>query len=304
MINNNEMEVEKDPFGGQQDDEKEIDARWLSMAKKLLKEIPSERDEKVKKFKTEIMEDTNIPEELKKIIRDREPGIYIRFLRAGAWDVEFAHQVVRSYTQLGSKYPNYCLRAIPSKLQHAYSFKLNMMSEKRDKFGRRVYILRMGRWDPDKLTIEDFFASSYLLFELVAREAKTQIAGVTMVSDLSGFGFKHVKCLGIEQVKLMAEVLSGSFPLWFNRLHVVNNPSVFNMVYSISKPFFNERVRDNIIFHGSDLKGLHEEVSPEILPADLGGIGDFDNAASVAGVNELEPEMLEIVETFKKINAK
>jgi hypothetical protein len=41
--------------------------------------------------------------------------------------------------------------------------------------------------------VEEFYASAYVLLELVAREVKTQIAGMTVISDVSGFGFKHIR---------------------------------------------------------------------------------------------------------------
>ena len=51
----------------------------------------------------------------------------------------------------------------------------------------------LGQWDPETVPVEDFYASAYVLMELVAREVKTQIAGVTVVNDVSGFGFKHMR---------------------------------------------------------------------------------------------------------------
>ena len=51
----------------------------------------------------------------------------------------------------------------------------------------------LGQWDPDTVPVEEFYASAYVLMELVAREVKTQIAGVTVVNDVSGFGFKHIR---------------------------------------------------------------------------------------------------------------
>ena len=51
----------------------------------------------------------------------------------------------------------------------------------------------LGQWDPDTVPVEEFYASAFVLMELVAREVKTQIAGVTVVNDVSGFGFKHIK---------------------------------------------------------------------------------------------------------------
>ena len=59
---------------------------------------------------------------------------------------------------------------------------------------------------------------------------------------------------------------------YVGRIHVVNHPRMFNILYSMIKPFLNDRVRDNIVFHGSDLASLHSEVSPALLPADLGWV--------------------------------
>ena len=94
------------------------------------------------------------------------------------------------------------------RLDRVWRNHLNTMTEKRDKFGRRAYIFRLGmivdsnhgichvfpgQWDPATVPVEEFYASAYVLLELVAREVKTQIAGVTVVNDVSGFGFKHMR---------------------------------------------------------------------------------------------------------------
>ena len=49
-----------------------------------------------------------------------------------------------------------------------------------------------GQWDPDTVPLYEFYASMYVLLELVAREVKTQIAGLTVINDVSGFGIKHM----------------------------------------------------------------------------------------------------------------
>ena len=115
------------------------------------------------------------------------------------------------------------------------------------------------------MLLDDFYASAYCLFEMVAREVKTQIAGVTVVNDVSGFGFRHLRCLGLEQMKCIIAFMNGAFPIWFRRIHVVNNPRqvsvyfkaiqqgnlrLFGVLYNIAKPFLSERVKENIVFHG------------------------------------------------------
>ena len=83
-------------------------------------------------------------------------------------------------------------------------------------------IIVPGKWDPDTLPVEEFYASAYVLLELVAREVailasplltslllfisitqqvKTQIAGVTVIADINGFSFKHIRNLGIDQIR-------------------------------------------------------------------------------------------------------
>ena len=63
--------------------------------------------------------------------------------------------------------------------------------------------IEIGLWDPDKVAIEDYFASAYVLIEMVARETKSQIAGVTVVADISEFGFKHLRYLISNKMKMI-----------------------------------------------------------------------------------------------------
>jgi len=71
---------------------------------------------------------------------------------------------------------------------------------------------------------------------------------------------------------------------------------LFNVLYNMIKPLLNDRVRDNIIFHGDNLSQLHEEVNPELLPAALGGTGDLDNTAAVAAAKKLDKHFKEHVD--------
>ena len=45
----------------------------------------------------------------------------------------------------------------------------------RDKHGRRVMILHLGRWDPDVVTFEQGYCAFYKMAEVLALEPKTQV---------------------------------------------------------------------------------------------------------------------------------
>ena len=46
------------------------------------------------------------------------------------------------------------------------------MLEHRDQNGRRVYVFRPGRWDPDIISVFDVFCGGYALSEMISMETK------------------------------------------------------------------------------------------------------------------------------------
>merc|ERR1711934_1099692 len=109
----------------------------------------------------------------------------------------------------------------------------------RDGEGRRVVVLRLGQWPPQEVPLFDFFTGVFTLFELVVQEERTQVAGVVMVLDCKGFGLSHVR--------------------------------LFSVFGKLVGPLLSSRVRENIVYHSSELSSLHSEVDPSLLPISLGG---------------------------------
>ena len=81
----------------------------------------------------------------------------------------------------------------PCELEVVWRENLVCVPVMRDQHGRRVFILRLGQWEPTNITSNLLFTAAFTLFELVALEEKTQIAGVTVIADIQGFGLKHLK---------------------------------------------------------------------------------------------------------------
>ena len=75
----------------------------------------------------------------------------------------------------------------------------------RDKNGRRVVAFKM--WDADRWSYKDGMEAFYVIMLLLAREPKTQIAGVTMIGDYSGMTRKHM-ATNLEDIKAWANLIS------------------------------------------------------------------------------------------------
>jgi len=197
--------------------------------------------------------------------------------------------ITSSYAQIQDFFP-FMSAGPPSTLDHVWDKNLVTVPLERDQHGRRVFIFRwenrdlffvciilivhlkrLGEWNPNKITTRDFFTAAFTLFELIALEEKTQVAGVTVVADIAGFGFTHLRYIGLQELKCLCNFMTGAFPIWFRKVHIINNPRLFNVFLALTKQFMNDRFRDNVIMHNSDLASLHSEVPPSLLPSYLGG---------------------------------
>ena len=116
----------------------------------------------------------------------------------------------------------------------------------RDKFGRRVFLFRAGVWDPCAVSLSDIFAANYICLELMAREPKTQIAGLVMVVDMSGLTFNHIMNVSSEYVKSVASVIQSTFPLRFREIHIVHESYLFDFAFALIKPFLSETIRGRV----------------------------------------------------------
>ena len=96
------------------------------------------------------------------------------------------------YCEVRDYYP-FMSAGTPCELEVVWRENLVCVPEMRDQHGRRVFILRLGQWEPTNITTNLLFTAAFTLFELVALEEKTQIAGVTVIADIQGFGLKHLK---------------------------------------------------------------------------------------------------------------
>ncbi len=56
--------------------------------------------------------------------------------------------------------------------------------------GRRIIYLKL--WDPSKINHDDILCILYLMILLLAREPKTQIAGISIIADQHGLSYSHL----------------------------------------------------------------------------------------------------------------
>ncbi|XP_039279354.1 alpha-tocopherol transfer protein isoform X2 [Nilaparvata lugens] len=241
--------------------------------------------------------------ELKKLISEpnlnakTDDAFLLRFLRAKKFDVPKAFFTLQRYYQMKYESPELFKVPRPSKKLHILDMQCQNMLEQRDNNGSRVYIFRVEKCDVSQVTVEDVFCTNVMALEMAVREPETQVAGITAIVDMNGFGLhQHAKFLSPYYAKRTVDVVQETFPLRFKGFHVVNQPFYFDAIYSVLKPFLKEKIRKRIYLHGKDLKSLHNHVNKSILPLEFGGNEPFDNSHWKRALLNLEDEFSEMEE--------
>eukprot|EP00092_Neocalanus_flemingeri_P021564 GFUD01023389.1.p1 GENE.GFUD01023389.1~~GFUD01023389.1.p1 ORF type:complete len:299 (+),score=62.38 GFUD01023389.1:109-1005(+) len=284
--------LQMDPF---MDLEECLSEEWIERARELLGEIQTQRPTYLEGLRKAVGKDDYL-EQFKNVLDDRK---LTKFLRAGNWDVIVALELLRSFWMFGKDFPECVKSSLPSKLENVWDKKFISCNPVRDNLGRRIVTIhRMGSWDPAAISPEQFLALAHTVLEMISREPKTQIAGMILLLNADGFSFKHLRYFGINQMQCLAAILNGAVPLWFRRFHIVNQPRVFDVFFGLIKPFLNERIRDNLVFH-SDLKSLHKDLRQELVPPELGGTSQVQLNAQEA-TKELEDEFFQRIEICQK----
>lgn len=112
-----------------------------------------------------------------------------------------------------------------------------------DQEGRRVMIVHCGKiWDTKKVTSEQMFRLFYLVHVAALVEENTQIRGVVVIMDFDGLGMSQVRALTPSWSKRLLTFIQDAMPIRLKEVHIVNQPFIFNMVWTLFKPFVKDKL--------------------------------------------------------------
>jgi len=116
-----------------------------------------------------------------------------------------------------------------------------------DQKGRRVLIVNCGKlWDPSEITSDEMFRMLYMVHLAAQLEEETQVRGVVCIMDFEGLGMKQVKALSPSFSKRLLTFIQEAMPLRMKEVHFVKQPFIFNMVWTLFKPFVKEKLNSRV----------------------------------------------------------
>lgn len=195
----------------------------------------------------------------------------LRFLRARNFKLDAAYRLLQNYCSFRDR--NYDFYDVnPLDLYYIGDADIVSVVPYREQNGRRIIILKVGKWDPSTTPVEDLFKATIAILEVGILEPRAQILGGVAILDMEGLTMNHAWQITPSVVSKVVEIMVTSLAYKIAAIHIVNESWMFEKIFSMFKPFLTDRYREMVFFHGNDRKSLHQHIEPKYLPEVYGGV--------------------------------
>ncbi|CAK8680261.1 unnamed protein product [Clavelina lepadiformis] len=213
--------------------------------------------------------------------RAKPDDVMVKFLRARKYDAERAYDLMRGYVGYRLKYPEVVSSITQKEVRHSMEIGQPGVLPSRDAKGRVVMFFRFETWDPLLRPFTEIMQSFVYILEKLLESCETQINGVCIIEDFSGYTFAQVAAVSIAEYKQMIDMLQGSFPCRFKGIHCIRQPWYFAKAFSFIKPYLRAKLFERVHVYGEELEVFFNEFSRDFLPSDFGGTAPpYDGVAA------------------------
>ncbi|XP_059490153.1 uncharacterized protein LOC132205226 [Neocloeon triangulifer] len=198
----------------------------------------------------------------------------VNFLRGCKFSLERTKEKLDMYFTVKTALPEFF---------HGRDFKSKTMQEildlafffplpEPDEQGRRVFLLRGGMNDPNKIKMEDVFKANFMMMDMIIRkDDRAIVKGSVYVMDMGSLSMGHVSQMTPSFVKKVSVCSEEGFPVRPQSQNFINTPSFFTMIYNIFNTFAKEKIRQRNAVHGHNMESLYKNVPQRLLPSEYGG---------------------------------
>ncbi|XP_075545595.1 alpha-tocopherol transfer protein-like isoform X1 [Dermacentor variabilis] len=204
----------------------------------------------------------------------------VKFLRARNYNVECSFKNVKNYFKVRSDCPEIFDRLDPDSVFFdtiCREHKLVTVSRKKDPKGRAVILLNLGAWSTSICSLNDFFRAGIVHVEHVLHDEEVQTNGVVFVMDFKNLGIYHLTQFTPPVIKRLFRLLQDCYPLRIKGIYVINNPPLFDILFTIAKHFMKAKLVSRTVLFGTDWKKLRCLVPDDVISEEGGGtLGIYD----------------------------
>uniref|UniRef100_A0A336LCW5 CSON008898 protein n=1 Tax=Culicoides sonorensis TaxID=179676 RepID=A0A336LCW5_CULSO len=193
----------------------------------------------------------------------------LRFLYCCDWDVDASYKRLLKVMQHRRNHPTWFINEDASNYIALLKENIKTVLDKRDKNGRRIYLTKLGNIK-SHIKASDLAQLDDLWFNTILDEPETIEKGISVVIDMKNASWRILKLLSPGNVKVAAQSADIT-PIKHMEFHIVNSSAILNSAVTLVFPFLGQRLKDQIHFHNSNMKSMHDHLGYDALPEEYGG---------------------------------
>ena len=256
-----------------------IDTRWIASglsealvekARLELNETPEKRAECLAALREKIREHLVENEGSLSSIKDTDKFL-VTFLRARKYDVERAFTLLVNYDYFRGKHANLVEGTTFEMVRPILEKGIIRIFGDRDSQGRRMVMFRPAHLFENNKRHEDGIRTLIFVLDRLIEDEETQVNGFVFINNFEGMSATRMIMSDKSYASVVMSIFQDAFPARFKAFHVVNNSTVFSILYALIKPFMREKMRQRYHMHGSDRESLFAVLPKVDVPEDLDG---------------------------------
>ncbi|CAO1371829.1 unnamed protein product [Diamesa serratosioi] len=202
-----------------------------------------------------------------------DDSFFLQFLRARKYNNSQAYELYENYFVSLKTNPLWYFDDEKSvdKMMKTIDRGVNYPLLKRDADGRKIVIFRFGKLDTTIDTPESLLSLNIELITQLIEDEDTQIAGIILIFDFTGFAIKLMSTFALADIPAIANLTVKSITGRIKCIHVMNLPPYARIIFDIFKMTLSDKLKKRMVL-SKDLEDLKTKIDEKLLPKELGGI--------------------------------
>ncbi|XP_065292347.1 alpha-tocopherol transfer protein-like isoform X3 [Dermacentor albipictus] len=204
----------------------------------------------------------------------------VKFLRARKYDKQSAFENIKKYFKVRRDRPELFEELTPSNIPFdvvCRRHQLLTVSHHTDPLGRMVLLMKIGSWNTEICTLNDFFRVGIALGECFLLRQDFQVRGIVVIVDLKGLNVYHLSYYTPSVIRTLVSLVQNCLPLRLQKVYIINNPPISDYLFAIAKTFLKAKLVKRIRLLGYNLTELHQLVPDDVISKEHEGTNEsFD----------------------------
>lgn len=203
-----------------------------------------------------------------------DEAFLVKFLRARKYNVERACDSIKKYFACRRENPDIFEGLTPDCIPFDVACRQHQLvtvSRKKDPKGRVVFLINGGMWNTNVCSMNDLFKVEVVHVEQMLLDEAAQIKGFVAVYNLKGLGVHHLAQYTPSVIRKLIQLVQDCLPMRIKAVYIINNPPLFDALFSIAKPFMKAKLLQRTHLLGNDADKMRELLPDDLIPEEHGG---------------------------------